>query len=308
MRIFRHRGDIYISKANKKDSKETRILLFLLLAIVVFTAVFLITLFQKYDSLADFFVGDEVVVDQQEEVSQISLPAISGKDNFLYIETDDDNTVVHYAMLIQADSDNLAYKICTLNPQTEINGKSINDIYVKSGSATLLTEISSYLGIEINFYAQLQDNKLNDLLDEMGKFVYPSSDTIRFNGGENDDTYTVRIKEGNQNFDGNRMANTIRYFTIEQQNYAKANEIMYYALTQLFNEDNRKNGESLFRYFITCGATNITVRDFADRENQLLVFSNSADSIVYYSVEPEYENGFSLTQSSQSNIKGYFSE
>ncbi|MFR2018466.1 MAG: hypothetical protein ACLS27_07570 [Eubacterium sp.] len=88
MKIFKHRGDIYISKSSGKKSREEHILLIMLAIIVIFTVVFFAILSQKYSSVKEFFAGDSVTVTQQANNGVEELPQISGKSNFLIIETD----------------------------------------------------------------------------------------------------------------------------------------------------------------------------------------------------------------------------
>ena len=138
MKIFKHRGDIYISKSESKKSREEHILLICLAVIVSFTVVFFAILSQKYSSVKDFFAGDSVSVTQNVNVEQ-ELPQISGKVNYLIIETDDEESTIHFAFLIQADADSLSYKVCTLSPKTDIDGQSLYDLYSLGGGATIQT-------------------------------------------------------------------------------------------------------------------------------------------------------------------------
>ena len=84
MKIFKHRGDIYISKSNGKKSREEHILLILLVIIIIFTVAFFGILSQKYSSVKEFFAGENVTVTEQVNAVK-KLPKISGKSNFLII-------------------------------------------------------------------------------------------------------------------------------------------------------------------------------------------------------------------------------
>ena len=63
MKLFKNRGDIYISKSTYKSSTEERVLLILLAIIIVFTIVFSAVLVHKYSSVKEFFGGDEVTTE-----------------------------------------------------------------------------------------------------------------------------------------------------------------------------------------------------------------------------------------------------
>ena len=60
MKIFKNRGDFYISKSSFSASKQAKILYALLVLIVAFTIVLVIMLHAKYPSAALFFSDGEV--------------------------------------------------------------------------------------------------------------------------------------------------------------------------------------------------------------------------------------------------------
>jgi anionic cell wall polymer biosynthesis LytR-Cps2A-Psr (LCP) family protein len=163
------------------------------------------------------------------------------------------------------------------------------------------------LGIEIDYYAQFKMNDFIEFANKMGSFVYPSNEEIRYTGGSGDDTYTIHINEGEQNIDGKELSNLLRYYSCDKVNYSAANEVMLYALTEVFNQDNYEDCESLFRMFIRSSVTNVTVRDFENGKDVLQVFCYKNTDITVYNTVAVYEKN-ALTQSSMQEIKGYFSK
>ncbi len=307
MKIFKNRGDIYISKAGYKSSREERILITLLVIIVVITIAFAVVLANKYDSVKDFFAGDSVTVTQVENKEE-ELPKISGKTNFLILETDQDETVIHYIYLLQADKDYLSYKVCAFMPDMMIDGESIYNIFLHGGGASLQTKLTAYFGFDIDFYASFDHDSFVEFVGKLGKFTYPSNENVRFNGGKDDDEYAIRISEGEQTLDSTDLSNLLRYYSTEKQNLNRVNEIILYGITQLFNEENYEDSEALFRLFINSSTTNITVRNAQDEKNALLVFCKKNTDITVYSAKTEYDGKKILTQESVKEIKGYFSK
>lgn len=307
MKIFKNRGDIYISKAGYKSSKEERILVTLLIIIVFFTMAFAVVLANKYDSVKDFFAGDSVTVTQNVQDLEV-LPEISGKTNYLILETDKDETTIHYIYLLQADKDYLCYKVCTLLPDMIIDNESLYDIYQQGGGAALQTRLTSYFGFDIDYYACFDDDSFIEFAGKLGKFVYPSTEKIKFNGGGEDDEYAIRIFEGEQTVDSTTLSNLLRYYSTEKVNLQKTNEIILYGITQLFNEENYEDREALFRLFISSATTNITVRNMQDGRDSLYVFCKKNTDITVYSAKSEYDDKKVLTQNSVKDIKGYFSK
>ncbi len=304
MKIFKNRGDIYIPKSNYKSSREARILHILLIVILIFTAVFLVLLSQKYHSAADFFGKGEVTV-PEETVTQEVLPALEGKTNFLVLETDDNRTQIHYLFLVQADKQNKAYKICSLSPQTKIDGKSMYDIYEDGGGASLQTKLTEYLGVPIDYYAAFETTVFVDFVNKLGSFIYPVTDEIQYSGGKEDDTYTLHLTPGEENIDGRTLSNLLRYYSIQEKNYEVENEVLLYAITGLFNAENFEDCDSLFRLFIKSASTNITVRNFENNKEALSVYCNHNKEILLYTVNVHYDNNI-LTQKAVQEIKRNF--
>lgn len=307
MKIFKHRGDIYISKSSGKKSREEHILLIMLAIIVIFTVVFFAILSQKYSSVKEFFAGDSVTVTQQVNNGVEELPQISGKSNFLIIETDEEESVIHFAFLVQADKDTQSYKVCTLSPDTDIDGQSLYDLYSLGGGATIQTKLTAYLGINIDYYAALKTDDFIEFVNKLGTYIYPSDEAIKFNNDNPDDKYSVRIGTGEQKLSGSETSDLLRYYSNENVNYAKANQIILYGLTELFNAENFDNAEAIFRLFINSATTNITVRNFQDNIDAIEVFCKKNSDIAVYSATVKYKSNV-LTPKSVQEIKGYFSE
>lgn len=310
MKIFKNRGDIYVTKSRFKSSKEQRILLILLAVIVIFTIVFVALLSNKYHTMADFFGGDNPALTQPAEMDEEEevLPEISGKTNMLVFETDDNKTVIHYIYLIHTDSDNLSYKVSVLSPKMKIDKSDITDIFETGGGASLLTKMSEYLGIEIDYFVQFTRTKFNDFAGDLGTFVYPNSETIKFNSGTDDDDFALRINEGEQKLNGKEFSNLLRYYSNEKVNLSLANELVLYAVTQVVNSDNLEDSQMLFRKFIDASSTNITVRDFENNKEKTYVFSKKNTDVTVYSCTAQFDSNGIATQECVKEIRSYFSK
>ena len=114
LRLFKNRGDIYIPSTKLKSDLEQKILFAALAFIVVFTIVFVFIFGIKYNfSPKSFFKPDNLEIVQEDNSK--NLPAVSGKNNFLYVMKNENTEDIYICSLIQVDLDNLAYKICTLD-------------------------------------------------------------------------------------------------------------------------------------------------------------------------------------------------
>lgn len=305
MRLFKNRGDIYIPSTREKAEIEQKVLLIVLVFVVIFTAVFLLIFGIKYDfSVKNFFTPDDLQQQEEEVVQQ--LPEVQGKTNYLLILSNKNTQEMYFCSLFQADMDTVSYKSCTFSPQTVADENSVSQIYKNSGAAGVANSLSRLFGIEIDFYIDMDYSDYATMFDYLGSVNYTVlndviyKDTSRYG-------YNIRISAGNQKLDGDNAVKLMRYYVSQENNYTAVNDILLSAASQHMNEENYANRESVFSRFIEYSQTDFTVRDFTQKQNNLLVLSSSTTGVNIYSVPVIYE-GKNLTSDSVSDILGYFSK
>lgn len=305
MRIFRHRGDIYVPRTKFKSDVEQRVLLGGLCFVLIFTAVFLAFIAFKYDfSAKNFFKPDNMNI--VEEIDEEILPEVSGKQNYLFITHNSQTDEMYFASLIQVDMDAVAYKICTLDKNTRVNEKTIEEIYLNSGDAGLMNILSDYFGINIDYYINESTENYSDMFSLLGKVNYivgadvKYKDTLRYG-------FNIKIKEGEQNLDGDKAIKLIRYYLEKEKNYSAVNEILLNSLSQQINKENFDKRERLFHTFIEKSSTNITVKNFTQGVDNMKVLSSETTGVNVYNVEVGYD-GFTVGDESLANIRAYFSK
>lgn len=305
MRIFRHRGDIYLPRTKFKSDVEQRILLGGLCFVLIFTAVFIAFIAFKYDfSVKKFFAPDnvEIVETAEEEI----LPEVGGKQNYLFIVHNGETDEMYFSSLIQADMDAVAYKVCTLDKNTSVNGKTIEEIYLSSGDAGLMNTLSDYFGINIDYYINETSENYSDMFDLLGRVNYivgadvKYKDTSRYG-------FNIKIKEGEQSLDGDKAIKLIRYYLEKEKNYSAVNEFLLNSLSQQINEENFEKRERYFHTFIEKSSTNITVKNFTQGVDNMKVLSSDTTGVNVYNVEIGYDN-FTVGDESLANIRAYFSK
>lgn len=305
MRLFKNRGDIYIPSTREKADIEQKVLLIVLVFVVIFTAVFLLIFGIKYDfSVKKFFTPDDLQQQEEEVVQQ--LPEVQGKTNYLLILSNKNTQEMYFCSLFQADMDTVSYKSCTFSPQTVADENSVSQIYKNSGAAGVANSLSRLFGIEIDFYIDMDYSDYATMFDYLGSVNYTVLNDVRYK-----DTsrygYNIRISAGNQKLDGDNAVKLMRYYVSQENNYTAVNDILLSAASQHMNEENYANRESVFSRFIEYSQTDFTVRDFTQKQNNLLVLSSSTTGVNIYSVPVIYE-GKNLTSDSVSDILGYFSK
>ena len=240
-------------------------------------------------------------------IEEDNLPNISGKTNFLIMETDDEEEELHYIFLLQADKDNLAYKIASLPVDMTVDGTDIYTVFHEGGAAALQKRLTEYFGFEIDYQVQFKASAVAEFLNKLGSFVYTANQDIRFSGGSGEDTYSLRITNGEQKLSGKEINSLIRYYAQEEKNYQAENELIRAALTGLLNRDNYQNAEALFRQFIKAGNTDITVRDYENGKNALMIYCTKNEDITAYFVALQPEET-EVSAESMKQLKGYFSK
>ncbi len=305
MRIFKNRGDIYISSSRVKSDLEQKILLAVLAFIIVFTAVFLIIFGIRYDfSFKAFVTPDDLK--EEEVVEEEQLPVVQGKTNYLFLLSNENTQELYFCALFQTDMDTISYKACTISPQTLENGKSVSQTYSSLGAAGVSKSISRLFGVDIDYYADFNYTDYEEMYDYLGSVNYTVLNDVRYK-----DTsrygYNIRISAGNQTLDGDNAVKLMRYYISQENNYSAVNDMILAAVSQHMNAENYENRERIFSRFIEYAETNITVRDFTAQQDNLTVLSSDTTGVNVYSVPLIYE-GNNVISDSVSDALGYFSK
>lgn len=305
LRIFKNRGDIYIPRTKFKSDIEQKILLAGLSFVLIFTAVFVTFIAFKYDfSAQKFFKPDnmEIVENTDEEI----LPEVSGKHNYLFILNNGQTDEMYFSSLIQVDMDAVSYKICTLDKNTQIDGKTIEEIYLNTGAAGLMNSMSTHFGINMDYYISESTDNFSDMFDAMGRVNYIVNADVKYK-----DTsrygFNIKIKEGEQNLDGDKASKLMRYYLVKEKNYSAVNDILLNSLSQQINAESFEKRERLFSVFIEKSETNITVKNFTQDLDNLKVLSSDTTGVNVYNVETGYD-GWNVNDASLANIKAYFAK
>ena len=157
-----------------------------------------------------FFGDGEITVTQNEVQNSVDLPSLTGKTNFLVMETDDTGKELHYLILIQADKASVSYKAAALSTELSLDGKKVKDIFDLGGGAELQARLTEYLGVEIDYYAVFDSASFVEFTGKLGTIIYPLNSDIRFSGGSSDDKYTIHFNEGEEKLSGRDISNLLK--------------------------------------------------------------------------------------------------
>lgn len=307
MRIFKNRGDIYFSKANKEKSKEQKILIIALIVIVIFTVLFVSVMCILNDfSAKKFFEPEDLVtvsVSDENTDSIENLPEVSGKSNYAAMVYEKDTLL--FVALVQSDMDNKSFKASVLKGNTELDGNVLSSIFASSGAQNVKTAIESNLGIELDYYISIENKEFADFFNKLGDINYPVLNDIKYKDNDSAVPFTLKMKSGEQRIDGKHFVNLIRYYVDGENNSSQANELLLTALSQQLNSENMEDADSLFRQFSSIADTNITIRDFSLANDKLKVITNDRANMSVYNAQAQFD-GNKINDDDLKKIKGYF--
>ncbi len=304
MRLFKHRGDIYVSSVRPKINLEQKILVIILTVIVIVTAAFIVLLGVKYNfSIKSFFAPSNLTEDSNIAVTE-ELPEVSGKTNYLYIMMSGDEETVCLASIIQVDLDDYYYKVCTLSPNTDFRDTDIQNQHDVGGAAKVQRTVEKLFGITIDYYIEQTVVQYKNMVNAMGNVVYTVEDDISYKD-ISQYGFNLKIKKGEQSLDGDNLSKLIRYYVAEEKNYPAVNDIFLFSLSQQINETNYANRETLFATLISMSETNITIKDFTSALDEMKVISSENGGMNILNIPAEY-NGNDIASSSKNSIKENF--
>ncbi len=309
MKLFKNRGNIYVPKSVLKSDKEQKILLVCLAVVVVITAAVVLVFGVKYDfSFKEFVKPDSLGnVENQNVEEQLSLPQVSGKKDYVFVETGSEGTSVRFAVLLQVDLDTYAYKSTVLKGSTLIGNKTISELFVQQGGTDLCNALNNEFSASFDKYIATDDKNFAELFNDIKQVSYPISSAIRVNTSGSD-SFNLRLKEGEQKLNGEKALKLMRYYVDVAGDYSSANGFALNCVTQFLSPETLQNKDEIFKNIVNLSQTNITVKDYTVADDALTVLGDSRTAMSVYSAETSVDKNGKITDESISSIKGYFAE
>ncbi len=309
MKIFKNRGSIYIPKSNMKSDREQKFLFACLGVLITGALVVLIIFGVRYHfSLKEFFRPNDLqTAAETGDTAAVNLPDVSGKTNFVILETDNDAESLHFALLVQFDMDSNTYKAAAVGPDIRADNIPLDQAYEQGGAAAVLRALNEEFSLSVDNYFTFTDKNFTSMFDELGSATYAFTDSIRdeLNG---DDGFYVRVSAGEQKVDGDLCLRLIRYWCQIQNDYTACNNFLVSMLTELFNDElytDRLNKFSAVINLVT--DTDMTVNDYTELEDVLQVACSEFTGMNVYYPEAQAQNG-SFTDDSVQSIRSSFSK
>lgn len=296
-------------KSNMKSDREQK-LLFAGLGVLITGALVVLILFGvRYNfSLKEFFRPDDLqTAAESGDTQNVNLPDVSGKTNFVVLETDNDEEYFHFALLVQFDMDAKTFKAAAVGPDVRAENTALSQVYEQGGTQGVLRALASEFDLTVDNYFTFTDKNFTSMFDELGSAEYAFTDSIR-DSLDGSDGFYVRVGSGEQKIDGDLALRLIRYYCQMQNDYTACNDFLVSMLTSLFNDDLYTDRLDRFSSIInTTSDTDMTVSDYTQLEDVLQVACSEFTGMNVYYPEIETENG-TFTDESVQSIRSSFSK
>lgn len=259
---------------NKNNKKTSAFLLSFIAFVVVFGGLSVMLLIVNSGGDIDKMIGIDKVKPTDEITSsngsEMILPEVSGKANFLLILEDDD--VLEMCAVVHADMDKLKLTVRVLDPEEKSGDKTLQKSYSDGGLQGLKTAVDG-TGVEIDRYAATDEKGFRSIFKAVGNNVtvnVPQKINV------SSDKMSLRLNEGEQKMTAVTLSKYLRCDSPSKEAKLKAQETVLCALLdQLINEDNLSQGENLFGTIVNELKTDISALDYVQNQSCLEVLVRS---------------------------------
>lgn len=259
---------------NKNNKKTSAFLLSFIAFVVVFGGLSVMLLIVNSGGDIDKMIGIDKVKPTDEITSsngsEMILPEVSGKANFLLILEDDD--VLEMCAVVHADMDKLKLTVRVLDPEEKSGDKTLQKSYSDGGLQGLKTAVEG-TGVEIDRYAATDEKGFRSIFKSVGNNVtvnVPQKINV------SSDKMSLRLNEGEQKMTAVTLSKYLRCDSPSKEAKLKAQETVLCALLdQLINEDNLSQGENLFGTIVNELKTDISALDYVQNQSCLEVLVRS---------------------------------
>lgn len=254
------------------------------------------------DLSLDKFLRPEKATQQEQEVD---FGEMTDKSTFLIIGSSDKTKAARFFSLIQVDLETSEISIAALPTSLAMGASTIKDTFASDGAAVVCEQLVAEYGVYPDKYIVLTDSGYKKVVQKLGKTSFTFASDIKYSS-DGEDSFSVRIKAGEQELDGASMMALMRYCNEHAKDYRLQNEVMAAAVNQTINQDNVKKGDKLFTSVINYIETDITVSDFNDKKRSLEYMASASftPSTRLVNITGEETNGvFKVDEQSAKDLK-----
>lgn len=269
-------GDVVFKtdSEHKKDKLKKSILMFLGMGVlVVLLAVFFLML--SYDFDLTNVIGSEGGEIIGEE-SKFVVKKVSGEENILMYCTDDDEENVTFLCAVRFDMDEKEIKVLPLPVNEKIYNYNTKKVtasvcYREAGALQLVKSVNEYVGFEFDKYIGCKEGSVEGITANFETLKIDFEKNMSFKR----DADTVTFEEGTHELTDDVIVKLLTYSSGENLDDFRG-ELLLQMFRQYFNESSVENRNIIYSNIISQTDSNISIVDFTDYKDYIVVLSSDS--------------------------------
>ncbi len=266
--------------SNKKINKSTikyfviAFSVFIVLLAVCSVVLFMSSLDFDLNNLVENTTVNETDNASESTTEQYSVNTLKGKSTILFIVENDDGKV-DFLCVASNDFDNKKMTVDCIDGNEELvySGvkSTVSDVYSTDYEIGLNKSLLETFSIEISKYVIFKDDQLDDVLELFDSFTVNVKNSVNYKSTD----FNLKLDVGKQELSSDL---TYKYLIISDN--ATRKSIICDIINSVLIPEYADNSQKLFTSFVNLCKTDISVIDYSNAVDNLIVYSYSNDKFL----------------------------
>ncbi len=274
--LWHGNGDVVFKtdSERKKDKLKKSILIFLGVGVVVILlAAFFLMLSYDFDMTNVIGSGGGEIIGED---SSYVVKKVSGEEKILMYCTDDDEKKVTFLCAVRFNMDKKEIKVLPLPVNEKVfsyNTKKVSAsvCYREAGVLQLVKSVNQYVGFEFDKYIGCKEGSVEGITANFEPLQIEFEKNMSFKR----DADVVTFEEGTHELTDDVIVKLLTYSSGENLDEFRG-EVLLQMFRQYFNETSIENRNIIYSNIISQTDSNISVVDFTDYKDYIVVLSSDS--------------------------------
>lgn len=263
-----NKNNVFDKKASSKSLKYFIIAFAVMILVLSVVSVFLFmrSIDFNFDNLTGRTTETETETLDEIQVERFYVSSLTGKSKILFV-CENNNDELNFTCVVDVDFEQGYIKVKSYDKNDKFSGKKLSAYYDEKTTDGL----KEALGFDIDKYIICNQKQLQDILSLFENIYINVNSPVDYRSHD----FNLQLKEGRQILSDDYIT---KYLIVSDN--ATRSQIMCDILNSILVSKYTENSQKLFTNFVNNCETDISVIDYSEKIDELIIYSKAEDKFL----------------------------
>ncbi len=287
--MARKKNLVFETRKRSDKGNTRKFWAFLITGVIVILVASTAMILKSNDFDFDSAFGIEKVTETTQETTEVQTGTFEAERTFLVWCADSARKNMHFMSIIRFSLPECNVSVLSIDPKaalaaTHTGTESPASIYLKSGESALIDAIEDAYGMKIDRYIGATETDFKSFVNYFGGIEINVPEQVNYRDSE----MSLVLIKGDQALKGDTFFKYMLYLdSLGSEGKERQSVAMYHLLKGIFNPDNLRKRNKIFKQITNDMLTDISIVDFSSEEDGIVMLMENGITHVDIVDNPE---------------------